>query len=228
LRMLLLQHIAVYGPEDGVGFDGLKSIIIPSQDGNDTPVASGDHNSEFHLLDLSGSVGRSISFRQLTELVDDPNHGVQQAEEEEDSWEDTLMSPLSLLIPHLTHLSISHPPNTISWPKFLQFAKHIPTLTHLSLAHWPVPSLTPNSKTTVMSSKFGTDMQYGGTNYYSHSLDYDFREASSILRRLATILYGLEYFDITGCTEWARALLWRADGENGVDWATQWMKMKVC
>lgn len=224
LRMLLLRNIAVYGPEEGIGFEGLKSVIIPLDEEDNTQEIIGDHNSEFHELDLSGSMGRSISFKQLAELVDNP---IQEVKGEDDSWEDTLMSPLSPAIPHLTHLSISHPPSTISWPKFLLFAKHVPTLTHLSLAHWPVPSSTPNSKTAVMSSKYEKDIQYGATNYYSHSLDHDFREAASILRRLAGTLYGLEYLDITGCTEWARALLWKRPGEYGVDWATQWMKMQV-
>jgi hypothetical protein len=32
LRMQLLSHIAVYGPEDGVGFDGLKHILMVSGD----------------------------------------------------------------------------------------------------------------------------------------------------------------------------------------------------
>ena len=34
LRMQLLSNIAVYGPEDGVGFDGLKHILMtPREDG---------------------------------------------------------------------------------------------------------------------------------------------------------------------------------------------------
>jgi hypothetical protein len=28
LRMLLLSNIAVYGPEDGVGFEGLRHILM--------------------------------------------------------------------------------------------------------------------------------------------------------------------------------------------------------
>lgn len=224
LRMLLLSNIAVYGPEDGIGFDGLKTVIIsPEEDEDDQQPA--EDNYEFYRLDLSGSVGRSVSFKQLTELVENP---VQQsvAETEDLSWEDNLMTPITPKIPYLTHLSLSHPPSTISWPRLLQFSKYIPTLTHLSLAHWPVPSLTPNSTATVVSSKYGKDVQYGGTNYYSHSLDNDFREAASILRRLASTLYGLEYLDVSGCTEWVRALLWKGDGELGVEWANQWLKLK--
>jgi hypothetical protein len=143
----------------------------------------GENNDSFVRLDLSGSAGRSVSFKQLTELVEKPTR---VAEENADSWEESFTRSLSPPIPHLTHLSLSHPPSTISWPRLLSFAKHVPTLTHLSLAYWPVPALTPNSTTAVMSSSYGKDVQYGGTNYYSHSIDADFREAAAILRRLAT------------------------------------------
>jgi hypothetical protein len=34
LRMRLLSNIAIYGPEDGVGFEGLKHILMtPGEDG---------------------------------------------------------------------------------------------------------------------------------------------------------------------------------------------------
>lgn len=141
------------------------------------------------------------------------------------SWEESISRSISPPVPHLTHLSISHPPSTISWPRLLTLSKHIPTLTHLSLAYWPVPSLTPNAKTAVMSSPYGKDIQYGGTNYYSHSLDNDFREAAAILKRLANHSYNLEYLDLEGCTDWLQALKWI--GESGIDWSSQWVKMKT-
>lgn len=225
LRMLLLSNIALYGPDEGIGFDGLKNLIMLPEESEKVEEDPAANNDGFYRLDLSGSLGRSISFKQLTELVENP---VQQARSAfaDDSWEDSLLMPLTPRIPYLTHLSLSHPPASISWPRLLQFAKYIPTLTHLSLAYWPVPSLTPNSKTAVVSSKYGKDVQYGGTNYYSHSLDNDFREAASVLRRLASTLYGLEYLDVSGCTEWVRALLWKGDGEFGVEWRSQWLRMK--
>jgi hypothetical protein len=142
------------------------------------------------------------------------------------SWEEPVTRSLIQPLPHLTHLSISHPPSTISWPRFLNFAKHVPTLTHLSLAYWPVPSLTPNAKTAVMSSPYGKDIQYGGTNYYSHSLDDDFREAAAIIKRLANHSYNLEYLDLEGCTDWLQALQWTGD-DAGIDWSSQWVKMRT-
>jgi len=78
-----------------------------------------------------------------------------------------------------------------------------------------------------MQNKFGRDVQYGGTNYYSHTLDGDFREAAEVLRRLATRLYGLEYLDLSGCSDWLQALRWTGDTETdrGIDWSTQWSNM---
>lgn len=102
------------------------------------------------------------------------------------------------------------------------FAKHAPNLTHLSLAYWPIPSLTPNSINTVVQSSHGPDIQYGGTNYYSHSLENDFREAADVLRRLADRLPGLQYLDLTGCTEWLRALR-----DRSFDWGNLWIKFRT-
>lgn len=229
LRILLLSNIAVYGPEEGIGFEGLKTMLVlpPTEDGVRREVADEDLNEGLSRLDLSGSVGRSVSFKQLAELLQKPE---EPAEDQEDdlSWEEGILRSLSPLIPHLTHLSLSHPPSTISWPKFLAFTKLIPTLTHLSLAYWPVPSMTPNAKTAVMSSNLGRDIQYGGTNYYSHSLDNDFREANLVLHRLAQSLYSLEYLDLSGCTYWVRALRWTSDDDESggsLDWSSQWAKL---
>lgn len=224
LRMSLLSNIAVYGPEHGVHLDGLKTIILPPPNEEFTrDVDAGTHNAGFFRLDLSGSVGRLVSLRQITELVETP---IQSGEETEYlSWENSLTRTLCPPIPHLTHLSLSHPGTSISWPRLLKLAKHIPTLTHLSLAFWPTPSLTPNANTTVMDGGAFGSLQYGGTNYYSHSLDNDFRESATILHNLADLLYSLEYLDLTGCLNWLRALRWQ-EGVAGIDWFTQWPKLR--
>ncbi|TVY81739.1 hypothetical protein LSUE1_G005885 [Lachnellula suecica] len=229
LRILLLSNIAVHGPEDGIGFEGLKHILMfpTAEDGASPDTSVESLNEGFYRLDLSGSVGRSVSFKQLAELLQKPEQPAEDPEAEI-SWEESISKSLSPPIPHLTHLSLSHPPQSISWPKLLAFTKNIPTLTHLSLAYWPVPSLTPNAKTAVMTSNIGRDIQYGGTNYYSHSLDNDFREASLVLHRLARSLYSLEYLDLSGCADWVRALRWTSgdDGSGGsLDWSSQWPRL---
>lgn len=229
LRILLLSHIAVHGPEEGIGFEGLKTLLIlpTAEDGAPEDPRAESLNEGFYRLDLSGSLGRSVSFKQLTELLQKPEQ-TDDDQEAELSWEESINRSLSPPIPHLTHLSLSHPPNTVSWPKLLAFTKHIPTLTHLSLAYWPVPSLTPNAKTAVMASNLGRDIQYGGINYYSHSLDNDFREASMVLHRLARSLYSLEYLDLSGCADWVRALRWTSgddESSGSLDWSSQWPKL---
>jgi hypothetical protein len=259
LRMSLLSNIAMYGPEEGVGFEGLKTLLMPPEHDergeliehqDDTQL---NRNDDFFRLDLSGSAGRSINLKHLSELLEKP---LKETEEAEESWEESFTRSLSPVIPHLTHLSLSHAPHTISWSRLLSLSKNIPALTHLSLAYWPAPSLTPNSKTTIMSPKLGGDIPYGGTNYYSHTIFGDYREAASILRRLAnskstlhlrqsqpysqiflsiirkyklthSALYGLEYLDLTGCHTWTQALVYKCEGEPGIDWTAQWAKLSI-
>ncbi|CAG8958794.1 hypothetical protein HYFRA_00011745 [Hymenoscyphus fraxineus] len=235
-RMLLLSCIALYGPEEGVGYDGLSSLaILPSAGGEAADEAHeevgfnpGINNETFHRLDLSGSIGRSLTFKQLIELVEIPTEP-QEEPEEQLSWEDTIARPLSAVIPHLTHLSLSHPPRTVSWAKLLGLAKHIPALTHLSLAYWPVPTLTPNSQTVKVSSKYTRDIQYGATNMYSHTIDDNYQEAVDILRRLARTLYSIEFLDLSGCTDWLRAMTWHDGGEMGpgLEWCNLWVKLST-
>ncbi|KAG4432991.1 hypothetical protein IFR05_011535 [Cadophora sp. M221] len=230
IRMKLLSYIAVYGPDEGVGFEGLKNILIlpPLEDGETPDFDPGERNDKIFRIDVSGAIGTSVSFKQLIELVQKP---VPPADVnlEELSWDDNSMSQSSSPpIPNLTHLSLSHPACSISWPRLLSFAKHVPTLTHVSLAFWPVPSLTPNAKTAVIQSPHGHEIQYGRTNFYSHSLDDDFSEAADVLRRLADRLHGLEYLDVTGCTHWLRALRWMGRfTERYVDWSNQWTKLRT-
>jgi hypothetical protein len=225
LRILLLSNIALYGPEEGVGFEGLRDLLLHPAETID--VDTREDNDGFHRLDLSGSIGRSVSLKQLLGLLQKP---AQPAEDEsEESWEESISQPLGAIVPNLTHLSLSHPPPTVSWKNLLSLAKHLPTLTHLSLAYWPVPSLAPNSKTAVVSSRFSGDIQYGSTNYYSHTLDDDFREAALVLKIFASHTYSLEYLDITGCSEWWAAFSWydfSAPGSN-LDLVKYWLKLNT-
>ena len=90
--------------------------------------------------------------------------------------------------------------------------------------------INANYKKLEQSSPHGKDVQYGGTNYYSHSLDGDFQEAAAILKRLANYIYNLEYLDLEGCSDWLQALRWTGNDSSlpeGIDWNTQWVKMKT-
>ncbi|RDW91035.1 hypothetical protein BP5796_02200 [Coleophoma crateriformis] len=228
IRVLLLSYIAVYGSDQGIGYTGLKSILTPppldedEEEELETDTAGSERNENLQRLDLSGSVGRSVSLKQLSELLIRRSAAI-----ENESWEESIPTPMGPVLPHLTHLSLAYPPGNISWPKLLSFAQHVPTLTHLSLAHWPVPNLTPNSRTTVMSSPHLRDVQYGGTNYYSHTLDGDFAEASVILKRLANFLYSLKWLDVTGCSTWLKAMQYGSVEESHLEWSTQWLSLDV-
>lgn len=230
LRISFLSYVAVYGPEGGVGFIGLKNIAVFPQLENMASIKPDIHNEKFFRLDLSGAMGHSISFKQLTKLIHSQLPPISM-ETPDLTWEDNfaLSASLSPPLPYLTHLSLSHPSHDISWPRLLAFINHLPTLTHLSLAYWPVPSTTPNSKTALMVSKNGRISQYGAANFYSHTLDFDFSEAMGILRRFADKVPGLEYFDLTGSQAWFEALVGEEedDHEPGIEWGKQWSQLQT-
>jgi hypothetical protein len=222
VRTILLSFIACYGPEEGVGYGGLKSIMFP-QDGDLDGFCG---NDDFERLDLSGSIGRSVYFKQLQELI----VPAQTDEDDEESWDVAIHTiPKSLKTPlhSLRILSLSNPPRSISWAKLTTFATSIPTVTHLSLANWPTPSLTPNSATTTMSSRHTSNLQYGGMNFYSHTIDQDWSEAASILRRLSIALYSLSYLDLCGCIDWFPALRWSSPDSPGIDWVSRWGNIRT-
>ncbi|CAK7215803.1 hypothetical protein SCUCBS95973_002601 [Sporothrix curviconia] len=206
-------------------------------------------NEDFRYLDLTWSMGQSISVRELSDLLfprtsaarsryaghsrpsaNGGNNGNNHETDVLDSWDAPggLASPQRPLLPNLTHLSLALAPNrspsSVSWRQLLSFAAHLPMLTHLSLAYWPEPTLTPNAKLATVDSPLGRRFQYGGTGSYSHSLDNDWAEAVLLVRKLSKALYGLEYLDLTGCASWLPALMHNVD--NGqVDWVGNWGKM---
>ena len=201
-------------------------------------------NEDFRYLDLTWSMGQSISVRELSDLLFPPptahsrsanqfagGSGSKEANVI-DSW-DAPGGQVSLprpLLPNLTHLSLAltpdRSPSSVSWRQLLSFASHLPMLTHLSLAYWPEPTLTPNAKLATVDSPLGRRFQYGSTGAYSHSLDNDWAEAVLLVRKLSKALYGLEYLDLTGCVSWLPALMHNVD--NGqVDWVGNWGKIKT-
>ena len=224
-------------------------------------------NSEFKRLDLSESLGNFLKLRELEEFLFPSKppptkltSPTGQQQEEPDSWEDALDTPNQPpspsvplpVLPNLTHLSLALSPTNsspVSWRHLLSLASHLPQLTHLSLAFWPVPTLTPLAAklgASVVDTESGVSVQYGGTGFYSHTLDDDWSEAILLLRRLSRCLYGLEWLDLTGCGPWWEALFARVevaldendathqgDGDEGergttmVDWCGAWGKVRT-
>ncbi|KAL2196839.1 hypothetical protein P885DRAFT_60848 [Corynascus similis CBS 632.67] len=239
LRIALTVYLVTYTRE-GVSLRDLQAILLPPQGvleyQEDPSLAPSVVNESFHYLNLSGSVGRSIKLRELSDFLfpPQPKSTIDPQESWEDAFEEHSTDIPRPLLPNLTHLSLalsptsSSSPNTtnktttttpvVSWRHLLAFATHLPGLTHLSLAFWPEPCLTPNARlATVVAppqAGGGRAISYGGTGPYSHSLDDDWAEQVLVLRRLSKRLYGLEYLDLTGCGEWFPAL-WAATASSG-------------
>ena len=235
LKPLLLAYIAFHGPGTGVGIDGLRTLFLPEADLIDaTPT------EDITRLDLACAIGHSVTLNQLSNFLS-PSQSLysgstptpklqtplQPSKDLEDSWETAAseieLSSLSLSaspFPNLTHLSLSHPNPAASWTRLLKAASSFHTITHLSLAYWPVPSLTPNAKTTSLQSAYSPSVNYGGTDFYSAS-EGDWSEAAGLLRRLSRATYCLKWLDLEGCGEWLDALKWAVEDE-GTEWNGGW------
>ncbi|TPX18898.1 uncharacterized protein E0L32_011376 [Thyridium curvatum] len=232
IRSALIANLSL-SRKEGISLADVRLILLPPpgegvsslEDEAQQAVAA---NDDLEYLDLSGSVGKSIKIRDLSDLMF-PSNAV-TTEIVQDSWEapDTGSIPRSLF-PNLTHLALSLDPQhtcNVSWKQLLAFSTHLPHLTHLSLAYWPEPCLTPNAKLATVVAQQGQTVQFGGTGPYSHSLDNDWAEAVLVLRRLSKSLYGLEYLDLTGCAAWAPALMHKVDHDE-VDWVGDWGKIST-
>ncbi|EPS38230.1 hypothetical protein H072_7918 [Dactylellina haptotyla CBS 200.50] len=172
-------------------------------------------------LNFAGSIGYSISLRELSRLfcrkisakpgADASSSKAAGKQPVPDSWEDfaddddaanIATSPFSPDIkirhfPNLTHLSLAYPKSSaVSFSDLLKLAKDgIPTITHLSLANWPTP--------------------ISGAS----SLSVEVR-VSTNLRHLSQSLICLRYLDVSDCdSDMYRGL------QDGVDWAECWKKV---
>lgn len=242
LRVALVAYLVTYANE-GVSVRDLRAILLPPPDVpeylDDPALEPSTVNESFTYLDLSGSDGRSLKLRELTDLLFPPQReSITSAADLQESWdapeEQHAAHIPRPLLPNLTHLSLALDPSVfvadapaiVSWRHLLALATHLPALTHLSLAFWPEPTLTPNARlATVVTPQTGRPVAYGGTGPYSHSLDDDWAEAVLVLRRLARGLYGLEYLDLTGCGAWFPALWASAVEGVSVDWSGAWGKI---
>ncbi|KAI1803395.1 hypothetical protein F4811DRAFT_348132 [Daldinia bambusicola] len=234
LRIALISCISQLH-EPGISVNDLRLILVGPADEElaQYEVEKPDLNKlneDIFCLDLSGSAGRSISLKELNELL---YPQVPAEVDLQESWEapEPVSGPFKLL-PNLTQLSLAVEPGdapATSWKQLLSLATKLQTITHLDLSGWPEPSLTPNAKfAKIASSVTGRAVQYGGTGPYSHNLDGDWSEAILILKRLSKSLYSLEYLDLTGCGDWFPALRKEADGDftiNFVDWVGDWGKI---
>ncbi|KAL3303488.1 tafazzin [Colletotrichum asianum] len=236
VRASLARYVGLWY-EAGLSAADLRNILIPpavdEEDGaqlSQEPEDLVSLNNDIYFLDLTGSIGCSMSVKELADVLF-PLQLALAPEEVHDSW-DTAEAP-SLppkLLPNITHLCLAVTPGAgadgpgVSWKQLLALTAKLPTLTHLSLAYWPEPALTPKAKFATIVSPEGHTSQYAGTGAYSHTLDDDWTEAVIMLRKLSKCLYGLEHLDITGCGAWFKALMVNVDGDK-VDWNGPWSKV---
>ncbi|KAI1384885.1 uncharacterized protein F4822DRAFT_376322 [Hypoxylon trugodes] len=235
LRAALLSYVSeLYGP--GLTAKDLRLVLAGPADemlaeyGIEKPDLN-VLNADIFCLDLTSSVGKSLTIKELNELLHPPKVAIET--DLKDSWDapEPVAGAVQLL-PNLTRLSLAVDPENapnVSWKQLLGLASKLSTLSHLNLSGWPEPSLTPNAKfAKVSSSVTGRTIQYGGTGPYSHNLDGDWSEAILILKRLSKFLYRLEYLDLTGCSDWFPALMKESDGDftlDFVDWIGDWGKI---
>lgn len=234
LKPALIRLVGAESNE-GVSLADLKLILLPPPDVVEDGELDDDASSNLDVsyLDLSGSVGRSVKLKEVSDLLFPSRERASAGshQEPQDSWDTAEMSPSppNVLLPNLTHLSLALDPErraTGSWKQLLALSSKLHTVTHLSLAYWPDPCLTPRARFASVTSPQGQSIPYGGTNYYSHSIDHDWSEALLVLRMLSKNLYALEYLDLTGCAPWFKALV--ADSEHDfVDWAGNWGKVTL-
>lgn len=214
-KEVLLHYLALEGSEQ-INLDGLEVLLCDNSILEDATGADG-----FARLDLARTIGNSITFQELKRfftapVAEEASRSLDQALP--DSWDASPTSSPVLSLPKfhaLTHLSLSRPGLSVTWPAFLRFAPNLTSLTHLSLAYWPTPTITPNSSTAFAKTPSG-EVSYSATNFYS-AYDNDFGEAASILRRLSKHTICLQWLDLTGCWPWVKCL-----GDRQIDYCGAW------
>ncbi len=226
-KELLLHYITLHRPF-AMDHQSLERLFL-----DEIELEGATGAVDLSRLDLSTSIGRSLTLKQL-KILFTPRH--KPATSAEIAEKNTDATPPSFLVPEswdtaalpqrppfhlsprlttLTHLSLSCPSPNVSWLHLLNYLlPHLPSqsLTHLSLAFWPFPTLTPNSLTATSLSPAGP-IQAGGSNFYS-SYDSNWTEPALILRRVARATLGLQWLDLTGNWPWIQAL-----ADKGFDWS---------
>jgi len=218
-KQALLRYIALHNPHE-IDHDGLKILFLEESELRNATGASG-----LTHLDLATSIGHSLSFVNLEHFFAPRKTPAATGTSDDlpESWDTPSLPDAPSNLPRfatVTHLSLSHPPQTISWKSFLSLTPNLSTLTHLSLAFWPTPTLSPNAKTAYLSTPSGK-VPFGGTHYYSE-LDNDWSEAASIMRRLSKSTLCLEYLDLTGCHPWTQCLK-----DSQLDWRGSWAGLQT-
>ena len=143
LKQYLLSYIAAYRSR-GIAIGELQTLLQQDRKSNDPNSCP----TKLRHLDLSGSIGSSVTFDQMSGF---------------------LAAPVSIDFTSLTHLCLARPGPAVSWRSLLSFAPGVPCLTHLSLAYWSASCVHGLEKTAPRDlvasslshlSKILTKLQY--------------------------------------------------------------------
>ena len=212
LRLDLLSYIGIYRPS--LPHAAFKALLQGHED--------------ILALDLAGLIGHSDLMISKVQKSLGPSSSSTDLDALPESWDAEVLVDSSLhaslqpsRLSHLTHLCLSHPGPSVSWPDLLAFTKTTPQLTHLSLAYWPRPTLTPNLAATQVADQRNPRLGFPGS-IRSRDLSSDIAESASVIRQLSANLLCLQWLDLDGCTPWIRALAWPAcqtalDACRGID-----------
>lgn len=219
LREALVGFIARYNPQ-GINRHGLEILFM-----EDTMLEDAGDNEDVAHLDLSMSIGHSLSLKELKHFlvkirkVATDAETTTKTESIPDNWDAPSTFSLShncvSRFPYLTHLSLSHPSNA-SWKSLLNLAPYLATLTHLSLAFWPYPTLD------ALPLVDG-EMPLGSVSYGGGVPDSKWSEPGATLRQLSKKMYCLKWLDLTGCCAW----IWALQCEGGIDWNGAWRRLET-
>ncbi|GAB1205048.1 hypothetical protein APSETT445_003715 [Aspergillus pseudonomiae] len=237
IKVLLLSYISIHARDQPLRgmMHGLRPLIEKHR--SEADDISQDNDLEISRLDLSGALGRWITWKQLsTELLVSVKPSAMQHTMKKPipaSWDDEMNDDDSptitgdTLLPkgltqrlrfeNLRYLSLAHPiPSATDWNSLINLLSRLSTITHLSLAHWPVPTVTPNAINASVRNPAQRSLTfaYGGTDAYS-SFENNWAEAAGILRRLSRATYCLKWLDLEGCGDWVPALNWDGVGPDG-------------
>ncbi|KAL9081944.1 MAG: hypothetical protein Q9159_006861 [Coniocarpon cinnabarinum] len=208
LKHQLLSYIAVHCP-GGLDRNGLDVLFTdPEQSGLEDSTGSSDATR----LDLGRSVGRSLTLTQLEQLMKGRRHSLRQTKPAAgvlDSWEDDMDIGKMSLSSHtqfsrLTHLSLSHPPKTISWQDLISLSRQLGSLTHLCLDFWPQPSL-PEMQPAAPQHQAVFDHPVVSSKHAA------IQESATLLHLLSRNTASLRWLSVAGCQPWFDALLPEAD-----------------
>lgn len=215
IKCRLLNLIARCGPEVGVSAVGMRRLFASPAEAR---LGDASGSQEVEDLDLTGSMGRAISFKDLAKIWrrKSKEQGAKQEQDSEivETWEQELgVGNLSLSdplrFPQLTRLSLGNPSTTVSWNDLLGFSKHLGALTHLSLAYWPSPRL-PQTDAMQYRSEWSS---LGGTD--SSKEDREARDAAVILQTLSRNTPCLQWISFAACHVWMESLWPHASQNRG-------------